>query len=300
MDRCSTGLRGKYKNYCYSDCPSDSLRYFDWGQSGTSQEYSDYDPSSPTQCTSSNYHLRFKKDDKGLTLPGPNGLINLPTEYTITLWVKPLGSFVAYGRDAYILNLFNVITLYATTSNKIRFKLGDSGSEIQPTYDATKDTLDINDWNYISISVKTTKSATNAQMYMLLSLAKGRLGVLQKAAEGTQNMPTFNNFVNLIYLGAQSEGIPDSLDGYLKEFRFFKKFHSFDQLAADKLKLYKEYGYDDPNLMSHWKLDEPVSATSTSYTIRDYSMSKNSRTVYLATNPDYPVMINDNSIALSL
>ena len=224
----------------------------------------------------------------------------LPSEYTITFWMKPIGSFVSYGRDSHIAKVFDVVSLYVTTANKIRVKIGDSGLEIQPTYDATKDTLDTTKWNYITISVKTTKSSTNAQLYMLLSLAPGRDATLLKAAEGTQNMPTFNNFINVIYLGAQGSSTPNSFDGYLKEFRFFKKYHSFDQLGADKLKIYKSYALDDINLIAHWKLDEAYNSTSISYTIRDYSVSMQNVTVYLATNPDYPSFVNDTSIALNL
>lgn len=49
LDRCSEGLRGKFESTCYTDCPSDSLRFFDWSKSGSNQEYSDYDPTSPIQ-----------------------------------------------------------------------------------------------------------------------------------------------------------------------------------------------------------------------------------------------------------
>lgn len=49
ITRCSTGLKGLYQGYCYSDCPSDSIKYFDWGRTGTSQAYSDYDSTSTTQ-----------------------------------------------------------------------------------------------------------------------------------------------------------------------------------------------------------------------------------------------------------
>jgi hypothetical protein len=152
------------------------------------------------------------------------------------VWIKPIGSFISYGRDSFIANLFNVASVYVTTSDKIRLKLGDSGTEIEPTYITANDTLDTTKWNFIGISVKTTKSATNAQMYMVIGLAHGRTGTLLKAAEGTQNMPTFNNFVNKIYLGSQSETSATSFDGYLKELKMFKKFHSFDQLTVDQLK----------------------------------------------------------------
>lgn len=242
----------------------------------------------------------FKKTGKGISLPGPAGLKELPTEYTITFWVKPLGSFVSYGRDSYVAKLFDVISIIIDISNKVKFKVGDSGVEVQPTYDSTKDTLDTTKWNYIAVSVKTTKSATAAQLYLLLSLAAGRNATLGKAGEGTVNMPTFNKFVNSIFLGSQNTATPNSFDGYIKEFRFFSKFHSYDQLVADKLKIYQSYNFDDPNILSHWKLSEAYNSTSLSYTIQDYSMSRNNVTVYLSTNPDYPTFVNDTSIALNL
>jgi len=48
LSSCNGVLKGKYMNQCLSDCPSDSLKYFDWSVSGTSPGFSDYDASSTT------------------------------------------------------------------------------------------------------------------------------------------------------------------------------------------------------------------------------------------------------------
>lgn len=300
LDRCSTGLRGKYQDFCYTDCPSDSYRFFDWGQTGANQEYSVYDNTSSSDCSDYSYHLRFNKDGKGLPVSGPLAMKELPTEYTITLWLRPIGSFVSYGRESFIVRLFDVISLTVTTANQIRLAIGDSGVTISPTYSSPNDLIDTTQWNYIAISVETTKSATNAQLHIVLSISQGRNGTLVKAGEGTINMPTFNEFVNIIYLGAQNDTATNSFDGYLKELIMFNKYHSFDQLVVDKLKNYKRFAYDDPNVIAHWSLDEPYNSSSTFYTIRDYSLSNTSVTVYLSTNPDHPIFINDSVIALNL
>jgi hypothetical protein len=300
LDRCSTGLRGKYESFCYTDCPSDSLRYFDWGQTGTTQAYSTYDSTSPLDCSDFSYHLRFNKNGKGIPISGPLSMKELPSEYTISLWFRPLGSFVSYGRDSYLVRLFDVISLTVTTANKIRLAIGDSGVTISPTYSTPNDVIDTTEWNYITVSVETTKSATDAQLHVVLSLSPGRNGTLVKAGEGTINMPTFNDFVNIIYLGAENDTATNSFDGYLKELRMFDKFHSFDQLVVDQLKVYEKFAYDDPNIIAHWTLDEPYNSSSTFYTIRDYSLSNTSVTVYLSTNPNHPIFINDSFIALNL
>jgi len=146
-------------------------------------------------------------------------LTELPNEFTISIWMKPISSFIGYGRDSAISNMFDVLSLYATTNDEIRFSLGDSPIVITPITPA----IDTAKWNYISVYIKTTKSATSAQMYVLVSIAPGRSGTLVKAAEQTVNMPTFNNFKNIIHLGSMSETTPNSFDGYLKEFRIYKR-----------------------------------------------------------------------------
>ena len=139
-----------------------------------------------------------------------------------------------------------MIKIYITTSDKIRYEVGDSGAQISPTYDATNDTLDVTQWNFVSATLKHSKALTN-EVYMQLSLAHGRTGTLLNAGEASASLPTFSSFSNTISIAT-----PDSFSGYLKEFRFFSKFHSLDQLAVDKLKIYQPYTYDDKNIIAHW------------------------------------------------
>lgn len=300
LDKCDTGLRGWYQDYCLTDWPSDSYRYFDWGQAGSSQEYSFVDPLSATMWFDLNHHLLFTKDGKGIVVDGPTDLIAIPTEYTLSFWIKPLGSFISYGRDSYVLNLFDVIKVYITTANKVRYSVGDDGSAIQPTYDSANDTLDITQWNYVAVTLKQLKGSANQEVFIQLSIASGRTGTLLDAGSNTVSLPPFNSFSKTIILGGDSISTPKSFGGYLKDVKFFKKFHSFDQLAVDQLKLYKEYAYDDPNLIVHWKLNESYDSTDNIYTINDYSLSRNSKTVHLLSNPLYPSFVQDALIALNL
>ena len=252
VTNCDTGLRGRYQDYCLTECPSDTYRYFDWDRTGTSQEYSNKDPSSITEWFDSVNHLLFKKDGYGIAVDGPKGLIAVPEEYTISFWIKPTGTFLSYGRDSTILNLFDVIKIYITTSDKIRYEVGDSGSHISPTYDSANDTLDLTQWNFVSATLKHIKTSPNNEVFIQLSLAHGRTGTLLKAGEAYVQLPTFSTFSNTIILGGSSISTPESFSGYLKEFRFFNKFHSFDQLAVDQLKIYQPYNYDDKNIIAHW------------------------------------------------
>lgn len=42
-------------------------------------------------------------------------------------------------------------------------------------------------------------------------------------------------------------------------------------MQDERLRLYRYYSYDDPNLVSYWKLNETYTATDIEYRINDYS-----------------------------
>ena len=300
LSRWNTGLRGKYKDFCFSDWPSDSIKYLNFGQVSVSQDYSYVNSASSTMCKDFNNHLMFTKDGNGLELPGPDGFNNFPNELTISIWLQPSSSFATYGRDSYLLNLFKVIQLYVTTSFKIRWDIGDSGSTVQPTFASANDTIVMNQWNYIAVSIQKQKIVSGTQLYVVVGLANGRLGTLLKAGEGTFTVPPFTQFSNFIYLGEQSTSTPNSFDGYLKFLRIFNVYHSFVQLAVDQLKIYNKYAFDDINLISQWNLDESYTATDLTYTIQDYSLNRKNLTIYLNINPEFPSFVYDNSIPLNL
>ena len=66
--------------------------------------------------------------------------------------------------------------------------------------------------------------------------------------------------------------VPDSFDGYIKEFRLFSKFHSIEQMKIDRLRTYMPNSYDDEFLISYWKLSELYNSSSIQYTVKDTSM----------------------------
>ena len=156
------------------------------------------------------------------------------------------------GRDSYVLNLFNVIKLYIDTNDKVKYEVGDTGAPISPVYDTSNDTLDITQWNYVAATLKHMKNAAGNEVYIQLSVAQGRTATLLNAGEASVSLPSFSTFSNTIMIGGDTEALPKSFDGFLKDVRFFDKFHSFEQLEIDQLKLYQPYGYDDPNMIAFW------------------------------------------------
>lgn len=71
--------------------------------------------------------------------------------------------------------------------------------------------------------------------------------------------------MNTIYIGAEGDKDPRSFDGYIKEFKYFKAFHSFEQMKEDKLRIYRYHSFDDPNLLAYWKLSEKFGPESLEY-----------------------------------
>lgn len=148
--------------------------------------------------------------------------------------------------------MFDVIKLYVTTSNKVRYEVGDAGATISPVYISSNNTLLLTEWNYIAATYKHVKTAANLEVYIQLAIANGESGTLKDVGSATVSLPTFSNFSNRIVIGGNTESTLESFSGYLKDVRFFNKFHSFDQLQIDQLKIYQPYNYDDVNLIAQW------------------------------------------------
>lgn len=82
--------------------------------------------------------------------------------------------------------------------------------------------------------------------------------------------------------------------------RLFTKYHGLPQMADEAIRLYRLYSYDDPELVSYWKLTENYSQTDIEYTLHDYSMQQNNVTYSLLSKPDYPIFVTDATKPLSL
>jgi hypothetical protein len=96
-----------------------------------------------------------------------------------------------------------------------------------------------------------------------MAVAQSNTGtVLNAGYSNTQPVVNYGLFVNIIYLGADSDITPGSFYGYLKEVKIFNVFHSFAQMVVDQSKLYRLYSYDDSTLISYWKLSENYNSSS--------------------------------------
>jgi hypothetical protein len=64
------------------------------------------------------YHLKFTSgnsgEGKGLAIKGPPDLIDVPEEFTISVWVRPQGLL----SKSYFVNAFNRIYVLTSAANK--------------------------------------------------------------------------------------------------------------------------------------------------------------------------------------
>ena len=59
----------------------------------------------------------------------------------------------------------------------------------------------------------------------------------------------------------------------MKEVRVFTKYHSLALMSDEAIRMYRLYSYDDPYLVSYWKLTEGFNSSIIEYTLKDYSTS---------------------------
>ena len=87
---------------CYQRCPSHSSPVLVW-DGAVAQEHSHYDESAvPSECTLSENHLKFDKDGKGVTVPGPVDWTEVP-DFTVSFWVYVTDLNV----ESYFLGMFD-------------------------------------------------------------------------------------------------------------------------------------------------------------------------------------------------
>lgn len=127
-----------------------------------------------------------------------------------------------------------------------------------------------------------------AMIELLLARANSRANNVELAGDGDHVKPNYHVFSPFIMLGENSHAVPDSFDGYIKELQIFSKYHNFEQMKIDKLRIFYEWSYDDEFLIANWKLTENYTSTDLLYTIKDSSFNQLNVTVSLTVHPDYP------------
>ena len=128
----------------------------------------------------------------------------------------------------------------------------------------------------------------------ILAIANNNMGIVYKAGyDNSQIALTYPFFQNTIYLGSYSDLNPQSFLGYMKEFKFFTKFHGYPQMQDEQLRMYRYYSYDDSSLVAYWKLTESYNSSDIEYTINDYSINQKTITYSKISKPDYPQFIFD-------
>ena len=152
-------------------------------------------------------------------LPAPTELWQHPHELTFSLWFRPTASFSGYGRNAYIINLFDSLKLRVDTSDKIKLILVDGASELEPTYAlGGEDVVTIGDWNFVTFAYWEFKLAPSQGMVnLLLSRSPAWNSPVQQSGTGNHPKPASMTFVPVINLGQNTHNSPESFDGLLKE-----------------------------------------------------------------------------------
>ncbi|CDW88139.1 neurohypophysial n-terminal domain containing protein [Stylonychia lemnae] len=300
VQRCTLNLAGKSNELCYPQCPSNSYPFIQYDQAAQAQERSQYDSSSQTDCYQSSQHLRFSTSGKGLAVQGQPDLTEMPQQYTIGFWVRP----IALNTDSYFINAYGRVFVKAQSSTQRVFFSFKSGSNtfVEPVYtNDAKQRVSLNTWNYVVVAQKTANINNVLKFEQQLAISNTNMGQVQSAGfDNTKTFVKYPNIQNIIYIGAYSDQQPQSFTGYLKELKMFNKYHGFPQIQDEVLRMYRYYSFDDPNLVAYWKFTENFNANETFYRIRDYSINQNEVSYYKQTNPDYPTYVNDQSIALSL
>jgi hypothetical protein len=95
----------------------------------------------------------------GLAIQGPPDLVDVPDEFTVAFWVRPQ----VLSTINYFLNAFNRIYVFSqqvTQINKVSFvyKVGPSNNvadNVEPVYNEANRVVEVNNWNYIAISMRT-------------------------------------------------------------------------------------------------------------------------------------------------
>jgi hypothetical protein len=110
-------------------------------------------------------------------------LVDVPAEFTIAFWVRPEQLL----SKSYFVNVFDrVYVLTSAANQKVQFiyKVGPTTSatdNIEPVYVTTPDTIQkvqIRNWNYISISLRTYLDHNVERYEQILAMAQSNMGIV--------------------------------------------------------------------------------------------------------------------------
>ena len=298
LQSCSKDMRGRGSKMCYPECPSYTHPFIAWN--GTSaQEFSHYDASSAADCQDFYRMLKFTKTGNGLAVPAPSDMQWVPPEFTLQMWVFPTD----FESVSYLVNAFGRIRVEAAQSSAqvtFNYVKDAAGNMATPTV-TTPTSLVLNSWNFISVSQREIDVSNTLKWEQLLAIAPGRSAtVVQVATSNSVLVTNYDYYLGFMYLGALDDYTPKSFSGYLKEVKFFKVYHSYPQVVAEKLRVLRSYSHDDPNLVAYWKLSEAYTSSSNIFTIEDYSINRKSLTVNTYSTPSAPRFVEDVSNKLNL
>jgi hypothetical protein len=245
--------------------------------------------------------LKFNVASKGIEVPGPTMLSSMLKEYTLSFWARA----EQLSTETFLINMFDRVHI-KIVSSKVEFLFENSaGVYIEPTYIGTLNQITLNEWFYVSVSQREHKDTGSHHIVQKLVIANGRTTDAVEAGSKTDHIPTtFQNFVNSIFIGGQSYSSPNSFTGYIKELKLFNEYHSSPQMINDRLRIHQIHSFDDPNLISNWKLSENYDVDDEFQMIFDYSKHSTFEPISVSfspnTNPDYPTFILNNSLGLKL
>lgn len=130
VQRCVMNLAGRRGDFCYTQCPSNSLPFMKFDSLTSAQERSQYDGASVTDCQQSSFHMKFTAgsgDGKGLSIKGPPDMSAVPNEFTMSLWARPSNPNAKY----FFVNAFDRVLIRATQTKVVDFiyKTGPGASD---------------------------------------------------------------------------------------------------------------------------------------------------------------------------
>lgn len=296
------GLYGRLDKRCYEYCPRNTHSEIIWDDPLTSNEITHYDDSEDTDCVDYDHSLKFSALGNGIAVPGPYGLSSMPSEFTLSFWMRA----ELFNTETYLINLFNRVFVKAS-SMAIHFQFErSSGDIIEPTYSGSLNQVAYNQWVYVAVSQKEHKDSGTHHISQRIVIANGRTtGAVQAGTKDDHTTATYSAFNNEIFIGGLSyTSTSKSFTGYIKEVKLFSKFHDSPQMIVDQLRAHQIYSFDDKYLIAYWKLSESFYSNSTIQEIKDYSGTNTDGNLNVEfspiTNPDYPSFVYNTTVGLKL
>eukprot|EP00347_Sterkiella_histriomuscorum_P007679 403347989 len=296
--QCQLDLGASSATRCYPQCPFNSYPSLQYDQAAA-QERTEYNAGASSACDLYTNHLKFDKSGKGLRLPGPANLQDIPKEFSIGFWVSP----TILNTNSFFINAFGRVQVFTQSATKnILYKyMTGASTSVSPTYVSANQVMALSSWNYVAVSQREINNNNLMTYEIQLGMSTSNFGSVMNAGYSkTQPVVKYGYFQNMIYLGAFNDINPQSFSGYLKDVRVFTVYHGLAQMQDEAIRIYRYYSYDDPKLVAYWKLTETYTATDIQYTIYDLSSNQNNVSYSLLSEPDYPVYTSDTSKPLSL